>query len=147
MKDKLLGANLAPSLREQYHRRSVRVIKGDTVKVLRGEYSGIEGKIERVNTNKGTLSIEGVQREKIRGGNVKVPIHSSNVQIVAMKLDDRYRMNNMQAENKSNGKTGKIKPIENSYKASDASEKKDELSAAGTKSKIKRKKSIKGRTV
>src|SRR5262245_57742722 len=107
MKDKLLGANLAPSLREQYHRRSVRVIKGDTVKVLRGEYSGIEGKIERVNTNKGTLSIEGVQREKIRGGNVKVPIHSSNVQIVAMKLDDRYRMNNMQAENKSNGKTGK----------------------------------------
>jgi large subunit ribosomal protein L24 len=87
-----VSSNVATSLREQYGKRSLRPIKGDTIKVLRGEYSGIEGKIERVNTNSGTLSIEGVQREKIRGGKVKVPIHASNVQILSLKLDDKFRL-------------------------------------------------------
>jgi len=91
-RDKLLGANLSENLREQRSRRSMRVIKGDTVRILRGEYVGIEGKVEKVNTEKSTLSIEGVQREKIRGGNVKVQIHASNVQIISLNTDDEYRM-------------------------------------------------------
>jgi large subunit ribosomal protein L24 len=69
----------------------MRVIKGDTVRILRGEYVGIEGKVEKVNTEKSTLSIEGVQREKIRGGNVKVQVHASNVQIISLNTDDDYR--------------------------------------------------------
>ncbi|HEY7534546.1 MAG TPA: 50S ribosomal protein L24, partial [Thermodesulfobacteriota bacterium] len=63
-----VSSNVTSGLREQYGKRSLRPIKGDTIKVLRGEYSGIEGKIEKVNTKTGALSIEGVQREKIRGG-------------------------------------------------------------------------------
>jgi len=90
-RDKFLGANLSENLREQHNRRSMRVIKGDTVRILRGEYVGIEGKVEKVNTERSTLSIEGVQREKIRGGNVKVQIHASNVQIISLKTDDEYR--------------------------------------------------------
>jgi len=91
-RDKFLGANLSENLREQHSRRSMRVIKGDTVRILRGEYVGIEGKVEKVNTERSTLSIEGVQREKIRGGNVKVQIHASNVQIISLNTDDEYRM-------------------------------------------------------
>ena len=91
-RDKFLGANLSENLREQHSRRSMRVIKGDTVRILRGEYVGIEGKVEKVNTERSTLSIEGVQREKIRGGNVKVQIHGSNVQIISLNTDDEYRM-------------------------------------------------------
>jgi large subunit ribosomal protein L24 len=91
-RDKFLGANLSENLREQNSRRSMRVIKGDTVRILRGEYVGIEGKVEKVNTERSTLSIEGVQREKIRGGNVKVQIHASNVQIISLNTDDEYRM-------------------------------------------------------
>ncbi len=91
-RDKFLGANLSENLREQHRRRSMRVIKGDTVRILRGEYLGIEGKVEKVNTERSTLSIEGVQREKIRGGNVKVQIHASNVQIISLNTDDEYRM-------------------------------------------------------
>ena len=70
----------------------MRVIKGDTVRILRGEYVGIEGKVEKVNTERSTLSIEGVQREKIRGGNVKVQIHASNVQLISLNTDDEYRI-------------------------------------------------------
>ncbi|HET6726495.1 MAG TPA: 50S ribosomal protein L24 [Nitrososphaeraceae archaeon] len=91
-RDKFLGANLAENLREQHSKRSMRVIKGDTVRILRGEYVGIEGKVEKVNTEKSTLSIEGVQREKIRGGNVKVQVHASNVQIISLNTDDDYRI-------------------------------------------------------
>jgi len=91
-RDKFLGANLSENLREQHRRRSMRVIRGDTVRILRGEYVGIEGKVEKVNTERSTLSIEGVQREKIRGGNVKVQIHASNVQIISLNTDDEYRM-------------------------------------------------------
>jgi large subunit ribosomal protein L24 len=91
-RDKFLGANLSENLREQQGKRSMRVIKGDTVRILRGEYVGIEGKVENVNTEKSTLSIEGVQREKIRGGNVKVQVHASNVQIISLNTDDDYRI-------------------------------------------------------
>src|SRR6266498_1690423 len=96
MKNRILGSNLTQSLRDQYSIRSLRVIKGDTIKVLRGEYSGIEGKVERVNTKRATLSIEGIQREKIRGGNVKVQIHASNVMITTLNLDDKYRQTKLE---------------------------------------------------
>ena len=91
-RDKFLGANLSVNLREQHNKRSMRVIKGDTVRILRGEYVGIEGKVEKVNTERSTLAIEGVQREKIRGGNVKVQVHASNVQIISLNTDDDYRI-------------------------------------------------------
>ncbi|HVD08588.1 MAG TPA: 50S ribosomal protein L24 [Nitrososphaeraceae archaeon] len=91
-REKLLGANVSENLRKQHNKRSMRVIKGDTVRILRGEYVGVEGKVEKVNTERSTLSIEGVQREKIRGGNVKVQIHASNVQIISLNTDDEYRV-------------------------------------------------------
>src|ERR671933_2917936 len=95
IRDKSICSTLTDDLREQYNRRSVRVIKGDTVRVMRGEYTGIEGKVEKVNTRRGTLSIEGVQREKVRGGNVKVQIHSSNVRVSGLNLDDKYRQDRL----------------------------------------------------
>jgi large subunit ribosomal protein L24 len=108
-RDKFLGANLCVNLREQHNKRSMRVIKGDTVRILRGEYVGIEGKVEKVNTVRSTLSIEGVQREKIRGGNVKVQVHASNVQIISLNTDDDYRLKGIpkSAEKNTNTKKGK----------------------------------------
>ena len=108
-REKLLGANLSENLRKEHNKRSMRVIKGDTVRILRGEYVGIEGKVEKVNTEKSTLSIEGVQREKIRGGKVKVQIHASNVQIISVNTDDEYRMKGTQKAKDKNAKvkTGK----------------------------------------
>jgi large subunit ribosomal protein L24 len=94
--DARICSTLIEDLRRQYNRRNARVIKGDTVKVMRGEYTGIEGKVEKVNTERGTLAIEGVQREKIKGGNVKVQIHASNVTIVGLNLQDKYRQARLQ---------------------------------------------------
>ena len=99
IRDTTICSTLTDDLREQYGRRSARVIKGDTVRVMRGEYTGIEGKVQKVDTRRGTLSIEGVQREKIKGGNVKVQIHASNVRLSGLNLDDKYRQNNILDQN------------------------------------------------
>ncbi|HEU4468433.1 MAG TPA: 50S ribosomal protein L24 [Nitrososphaeraceae archaeon] len=113
-RDKFLGANLSVSLREQHNKRSMRVIKGDTVRILRGEYVGIEGKVEKVNTVRSTLSIEGVQREKIRGGNVKVQVHASNVQIISLNTDDDYRLKGIPKSTDKNTNTKKGKETKKS---------------------------------
>lgn len=97
-----VSSNLSDDLRKQYNMRSTSVIKGDTVKIMRGEYKGVEGKVEKINTIKGRLSIEGVQREKIKGGQVKVQIHASNVVISSLKLDDDYRKNKIENKGNSN---------------------------------------------
>lgn len=120
-RDKFLGANLSVNLRGQHNKRSMRVIKGDTVRILRGEYVGIEGKVEKVNTERSTLSIEGVQREKIRGGNVKVQVHASNVQIISLNTDDDYRLKGIPKSTDKNTNSEKGKETKKS------SEKKKEL--------------------
>jgi large subunit ribosomal protein L24 len=94
-KERTLRSSLSGELKEKYGRRNVRVVAGDTIKVMRGEYSGIEGKVEKVNTKRGSLAIEGIQREKIRGGNVKVQINTSNVIITNLHLDDEYRQTSL----------------------------------------------------
>ncbi len=95
-------SNLSDDLKKQYNKRSTSVVKGDTVKIMRGEYKGVEGKVEKINTEKGKLSIEGVQREKIKGGNVKVLIHASNVIISSLNMDDKYRKNKMENKRSTN---------------------------------------------
>ncbi|MGH9985610.1 MAG: 50S ribosomal protein L24 [Nitrososphaeraceae archaeon] len=91
MTERMLRSPLSRALREKYGRRNVRVIAGDTIKVMRGEYSGIEGKVEKVDMKRGSLAIEGIQREKVRGGNVKVEINSTNVVVTDLDLDDKLR--------------------------------------------------------
>jgi len=46
-KNSTVCSNLSDDLRKQYKKRSAGVIKGDTVKIMRGEYKGVEGKVEK----------------------------------------------------------------------------------------------------
>ena len=90
---KNIRSPLTETLRNEYHKRNARVVKGDTVKVLRGEYKNVEGKVEKVKTRNSSLLIEGIQREASKGGKVKVQIHSSNVMITSLNLQDKERGN------------------------------------------------------
>ena len=113
-------SNLSNNLKKEYNTKSLRIVKGDSVRIMRGEYKGVEGKVEKLNTLKGRLSIEGVQREKIKGGQVKVQIHASNVRITSLHLDDKYRKNkigNQEQINKSSRKQTVITPEKNEEKS------------------------------
>ena len=95
---KQLGAHLAKDLKEKHHCKSMRVIEGDSVKVLRGEFKGIEGKVTRVSTEKRGIAIEGIKREKLKGGNVDIYIHPSNVVITSLNLEDKWRQNRLEGQ-------------------------------------------------
>lgn len=118
-KSNIICSNLSNNLKKEYNTKSLRIVKGDSVKIMRGEYKGVEGKVEKLNTLKGRLSIEGVQREKIKGGQVKVQIHASNVRITSLHLDDKYRKNkigNQEQINKSSRKQTVNTPEKNEEK-------------------------------
>lgn len=100
--DKHIRSPLSENLRKDYNKRNARVITGDTVKVLRGEYKNVEGKVEKVKTGRSTLFIEGIQREASKGGKVKVQIHSSNVIITSFNLHDKNRSNVIRKVKSSN---------------------------------------------
>ncbi len=92
------GSSFSKDLREKYKRKSVRARKGDSVKILRGEFKDIEGKVVKVIPEDGVLHVEGVTREKAKGGTALVPIHSSNVVVTAVTLDDKKRKDKLEGE-------------------------------------------------
>jgi large subunit ribosomal protein L24 len=91
------SSTLSKELREKYKRRSVRPREGDSVKIVRGEFKNIEGKVTKVLPKDGRLNVEGVTREKQKGGTSPVPVNSSNVMITALSLDDKIRKQKLEA--------------------------------------------------
>ncbi|MDG7008134.1 MAG: 50S ribosomal protein L24 [Nitrososphaerota archaeon] len=85
------GAHLSPDLKERHGRRAVRPRVGDTVKIVRGEFKGVEGKITKVDSKEGVVNVEGVTREKLKGGTSPVPISSSNLVVTSLVLVDKER--------------------------------------------------------
>jgi len=86
-----LAAPLSRELREQYKRRSIRVVTGDTVKILRGDAKGEEGVVDEVNVGRCTLLVHGVSLTKADNTEVPRPVHPSNVRITRLNLKDRKR--------------------------------------------------------
>ena len=91
LRHKLLTAPLSRELRERYGFRSLPIRTGDRVRVMRGDYKGIEGKVIRVDRERGRVYIDTVTRRKVDGSTVNVPIHASKVMIVELDLSDRWR--------------------------------------------------------
>jgi large subunit ribosomal protein L24 len=89
-------AALSSDLKAKYARNSVRVREGDSVRLVRGEYSGIEGKVQKVHAQEGLVTVEGIHREKIAGGNTPVKIHTSNLVVTALNLSDKWRRDSIE---------------------------------------------------
>lgn len=91
LRGKIMSAHLSDELRKTYGTRSLPIRAGDVVRIMRGDYEGVEGKVLRVDRKKYRIYIEGVTRQKVDGTTVLVPIHPSNVEIIKLNLDDKYR--------------------------------------------------------
>ena len=88
---KQAGSHLSKQLRQKYGQRSVRILNGDTVKVIRGEFKGVDGKVVKVSTAKHTIAIEVINKQKRKGDKIDVYIDSSNVVITNLNMDDKWR--------------------------------------------------------
>ena len=100
VRNKQVGATLSKQLRQKYHRRSIRIVNGDTVKILRGEYKGIDGKVTKISLDKNSIAVEGVQREKLKGGKIDLYIHSSNTVITSLNMEDNWRVKKLERKPK-----------------------------------------------
>ena len=95
-KRKMIASHLEENLLLKYDKRSVSVIKGDTVMVMRGSFKGHEDKVAKVNVKKRTLEIEGITMPKADGNKIAKPIHPSNVLITKLNLTDKLRRKNLE---------------------------------------------------
>lgn len=86
-----MAAHLNKELRKKHGKRSFPVRKGDRVKIMRGQFKGTIGEVEKVDLKKYRLHIKGAEHKKKEGRTSYYPIHPSNVTIVTLKLDDARR--------------------------------------------------------
>ena len=104
---KQAGSHLSKQLRQKYGQRSVRILNGDTIKVIRGEFKGVDGKVVKVSTAKHTIAIEGIKKQKRKGDKIDVYIDSSNVVITNLNTDDKWRTARLEKKPKEKIKTEK----------------------------------------
>lgn len=90
-RNKLMSAHLSRELKSKYNKNSLPVRVGDTVKVMRGDYRGIEGKVLAVNYKKYTVAVEGVVSTKADGTEMPRPVHPSNLMLTKLNLEDAER--------------------------------------------------------
>ncbi|MBU4300777.1 MAG: 50S ribosomal protein L24 [Nanoarchaeota archaeon] len=119
---KYLSAHLSKHLQKEYGRRSAKIRTEDLVKVMRGEYAGKEGKIQKMDVSKSVVFIEGISGKRSGGKEFNVPIQASNVRIVELNLKDERRINALKKIKKTVKKAEKPAKIKEEKPKSEAKE-------------------------
>ena len=97
-RSKQMGSALSKDLQKKYGKKSARVVEGDSVTILRGEFKGVDGKISNISTQKSSVAIDGVKKEKTKGDKFDVYIHTSNLVITSLNSNDKWRMAKLQGK-------------------------------------------------
>ncbi len=136
-----LSSLLSENLRKKYGKKSVRVVEGDSVKVIRGEFTGVDGKVTKVSSSDNGLTIEGVKKEKLKGEKYDVFIHTSNIEITGLNTDDKWRINKLEGKNVRSARPEPVKDEPKAEKEKQAAKKEENLSTpTNKKSKTEKKK-------
>jgi len=120
----------------KYDRRSLPVVKGDTVKVMRGNYRGHEDKISKVNVRDQTVEIEGVTITTAKGTKIAKPIHASTLLITKLNVTDKWRRQKLESGLSETTKKEIEKEAAEQLKAREAEQKAEE-EAAKSEEKLK----------
>ena len=89
---KFLSSHLSPELRAKHEIRSKQIRSGDKVKVLRGQFKGHVGKVERADIKARKIYISKIEVIKKDGTKAFFPVEPSNVMILELNLEDKRRM-------------------------------------------------------
>jgi large subunit ribosomal protein L24 len=131
-KSKQLGSALSKDLHKKYGKRSVRVIEGDSVTIVRGEFKGVDGKVAKVYKTKSSVAIEGVKKEKTKGDKFDVYIHTSNLVVTSLDTGDKWRITKLESNDSSKqskttpGKTETVEIAPKETKGADESKKQED---------------------
>ncbi len=102
-----LNVHLSKELREKYGIRALRVRTGDKVRIMRGQFKKLEGKVEEVDMKKLKVYIAKTEHVKRDGSKARYPIQPSNLLLVELNADDKERMAGLKKEAKAE-KTEKV---------------------------------------
>ena len=109
-----------------------RIIVDDNIKIIRGEYKGLTGKVAKISISTSSVVLEGNKKEKSKGEKVDVFIHSSNVIITSLNTSDKWRLKILEKKPKS-----KIKSMKDDAKKKDdvksTAKKKDDVKSTAKK--------------
>ena len=126
-RSKQLGSALSKDLRKKYGKRSVRVVEGDNVTILRGEFKGVDGKVAKVSTEKSSVAIEGVKKEKTKGEKFDIYIHASNLVVTSLNTEDKRRVSKLEGrQDKSSQQSQTQQQTKETKVTEEKSEKKEE---------------------
>jgi large subunit ribosomal protein L24 len=149
-KRKWISSHLAENLLLKYDRRSLPVVKGDTVKIMRGNYRGHEDKISKVNVRDQTVEIEGATITTAKGTKIAKPIHASTLLITKLNITDKWRRRKLESGLSETAKkeiereaAEQLKAIEVEKKAAEETAKAEEVVKAAEKQKEETQESLK----
>lgn len=114
---KLIAAHLSKELREKYGRRSMTLRKGDEVEVMRGEFKKRTGRIARIDTKKYKAYVDGIMIKRTDGTERQAALHSSNLKIINLVLDDKKRLKVLERKQKLKQDVKAKKEIKNETNA------------------------------
>ena len=92
IKGKFLTVHLSPELRKKYGTRSIRIRKGDTVKIMSGLHKTKTGKVQIVSVKRLKVYVEGIDVARKEGNRKLVALEPSNIMITDLYLDDKKRI-------------------------------------------------------
>ena len=111
-RSKQVSSHLSSELQKKYTKKSVRVVEGDSIKIVRGEFKGVDGKIGKISVEKSSVSIEGVKKEKTKGEKFDVYVHSSNVIVTSLNSNDKWRISKLEGKKPSSKKNETTTKVE-----------------------------------
>lgn len=86
-----VSSHLSDELIKKYDRRTMTLRKGDTVRVLRGDFRGTVGKVLAVDIAARKVQVDGVTVDKADKTKKPRPIDPSNLEITKLDLSDKLR--------------------------------------------------------
>ena len=91
VKQKFVSTHLSKDLRKKYKKRNVNLRKGDSVKVMRGQFKNKSVKVDEGDVKKTSVYVDGIEIVKRDGTKSRYPIHPSNLIITEVNLEDKMR--------------------------------------------------------
>jgi len=83
----VLSSHLSKELAKKLKCRSLTVRTGDQVKIMRGDFKGKTGVVDKILKYK--VYVRGIERVKKDGSKAMYPIHASNLCIIEIVKDNR----------------------------------------------------------
>jgi large subunit ribosomal protein L24 len=93
---KQMASHLSEELLLKYNRRSMTVIKGDEVRLMRGDQKGTSGKVLTIDARYRKVTVEGIINKKADGTEVALPVDPSNLLITKLNLEDNRRRSKLE---------------------------------------------------